>query len=335
MSPSSHRPHARPATTRRRVRTFCAPLAALLLAACTAEPPQALGTLEYDHVTLTAPASERILAVLVREGERVRPGQPLLRVEPARTRAAEQAARADVERSRAQLDELREGPRAEAIARARAELAAARAQAREAQAYHARLQPLARQRLVAAADADRARAAAENAAARERAAEQALQELERGTRPEQIAQGEAALRAAEARATAQAVTLAKLTVSAPRAGRVDSLPYEPGDEPPAGAPLAVLQVGDRPHARIYVPQPLRAAVRVGTPVQVEVEGRRYAGRVRMIRNEPAFTPYYALIGEDVARLSYLAEVELTDPRADGLPAGLPVGVRFAAERARD
>ncbi len=28
----------------------------------------------------------------------------------------------------------------------------------------------------------------------------------------------------------------------------------------------------------------------------------------MIRSEAAFTPYYALIGEDAARLSYLAEV---------------------------
>ena len=34
----------------------------------------------------------------------------------------------------------------------------------------------------------------------------------------------------------------------------------------------------------------------------------YAGKVRMIRSEPDFTPYYALIGEDAARLSYLAEV---------------------------
>jgi HlyD family secretion protein len=88
-------------------------------------------------------------------------------------------------------------------------------------------------------------------------------------------------------------------------------------------------VGDRPYARIYVPEPIRTNVKVGDTARVFVSGRDAAlsGRVRMIRSEPSFTPYYALIGEDAARLSYLAEVEITG--ADGeLPAGVPVRVEF-------
>ncbi len=52
------------------------------------------------------------------------------------------------------------------------------------------------------------------------------------------------------------------------------------------------------------------------------------GRVRMIRSEPSFTPYYALIGDDAARLSWLAEVEITGGDRANLPAGLPVRVEF-------
>ena len=52
-----------------------------------------------------------------------------------------------------------------------------------------------------------------------------------------------------------------------------------------------------------------------------------AGSIRMIRSEPSFTPYYALIGEDAARLSYLAEVALGKDAAR-LPAGLPLRVEF-------
>jgi len=48
--------------------------------------------------------------------------------------------------------------------------------------------------------------------------------------------------------------------------------------------------------------------------------------VRMVRSEPVFTPYYALSGDDAARLSYLAEVVLDAPVA--LPAGIPVRVEF-------
>jgi len=47
-----------------------------------------------------------------------------------------------------------------------------------------------------------------------------------------------------------------------------------------------------------------------------------------VRSEPSFTPYYALSGDDAARLSYLAEVTLGNDAAQ-LPPGLPVRVEFA------
>ena len=296
----------------------------LALAGCAQAPPQALGTLEYDRVVLPSPAAERIVAVAVHEGERVHAGQVLLRLEATRTLATTEAARSQVRQQRAALAELEAGPRIEAIARSRAQLSAAQAQARDAQAYYARLQPLGRRQLVAAADVDRARAAAGNAQAQVQAAREALAELEHGTRPEQIGQGAAALQASEAQATAQAVTLQKLDITATRDALVDSLPYKRGDQPPVGAPLAVLLVGAAPYARIHVPEQQRVGLHVGDALRVYVEGgRAYDGRVRSIRSEPGFTPYYALIGRDAARLSYLAEVQLGTDAAN-LPPGLPV-----------
>lgn len=302
----------------------------LALCGCRDDPPQALGTLEYDRITLPAPAAERIVEIKVREGERVIAGQELLRLEATRTQSTTTAVQAEAQRQREVLSELEAGPRSEAIARARAQLAAAEASARDARAYHARLQPLGKRQLVAASDVDRARAAAGSADAQVQAARAALAELERGTRQERIAQGEAAVRGAEAQAAGQQVTLDKLRVLAPRAGIVDSLPFELGDQPPVGAPLAILLVGDAPYARIYVPEPIRVGVNVGDVARVFVEGREQAlpGRVRMIRSEPSFTPYFALIGKDAARLSYLAEIELTGKDAQDLPPGLPVRVEF-------
>jgi HlyD family secretion protein len=306
-------------------------LATSLSAGCRPEPPQALGTLEYDRITLPAPAAERIVAIDVREGERVRAGQRLLRLEATRTRSTAEASQADVQRQRSALAELVAGPRREAIARARAQLAATQAQARDARAYYARLQPLGRRQLVATADVDRARAAAGNADAQVKAAAAALAELEHGTRSEELAQGEAAVRASEAQAAVQQVTLSKLDVVAPRDGFVDSVPYKLGDQAPLGAPLVILLVGDAPHARVYVPEPIRVGVRVGSSARVHVDGRAQAlaGKVRMIRSEPGYTPYYALVGKDAARLSYLAEIEFSDKEAAQLPAGLPVRVEFA------
>lgn len=312
-------------------RNRIAPLALclVLLAGCRDEAPQALGTLEFDRVALPAPVAERIVSIDVREGQQVAAGARLMTLERTRTEAQAQAARAEAQRQADALAELQAGPRSEDIAQARAGLNAAQAQARDASAYYARLQPLGRRQLVAAAEVDRARAAAGNAQAQVRAAQAALDELLHGTRKEQLAQGEAALRAAQAQAEAEQATLQKLDLVAPRAGRIDSIPYKLGDQAPVGAPLVVMLVGEAPYARVYVPEPIRAGVAVGQRARVFVAGRADAlpGRVRMIRSEPSFTPYYALTGEDAARLSYLAEVQL-DKGAAALPAGVPVRVEF-------
>jgi HlyD family secretion protein len=314
---------------------FVAGVLLLSLAGCREDGPQALGTLEYDRIALPAPVAERIVTIDVREGERVAAGARLLTLERTRTQAQAEAAHAEAQRQREALSELEAGARVEDIDQARASLAAAQAQARDAKAYYARLQPLGRRQLVAAADVDRARAAAGNADAQVRAARSVLDELLNGTRKEQIAQGESAVRAAQAQAVSQQATLQKLDVVAPRAGRIDSLPYKLGDQAPVGAPLAVMLVGDAPYARVYVPEPIRANVEVGDRARVFVDGRdgALAGRVRMIRSESSFTPYYALVGKDAARLSYLAEVQLDKAAAD-LPAGLPVRVEFAADGAK-
>lgn len=301
--------------------------AMLVLAACRADAPQALGTLEWDRVTLPAPVAEKIVRIDVREGQQVVAGAPLLQLELTRTQSQLAAAQAQATQRREALAELRAGPRGEAIAQARASLAAAQAQARDADAYYARLQPLGRQRLVAASEVDRARAASQSARAQVRVAQAALLELERGTRAEQVAQGEAAVAAADAQARVQAVTLEKLDIVAPRAGRIDSLPYKLGDQAPVGAPLAVMLVGEAPYARVYLPQALRNRLKVGDTVQVRLDGQKkaYTGRVRMIRSEPSFTPYFALTGQDAERLSYLAEISL-GKEAASLPVGAPLQV---------
>ena len=316
-------------------RSLIACVLVMLLAACSEPAQQALGTLEYDRITLPAPAAERIVEIAVREGEQVQAGARVLTLEQVRGDAQLAAAQAEVALRRQALAELRNGARVEDIEQARAHLAAATAQARDAGAYYQRMRPLGQKELVAAAEVDRARAAAGNAEAQVTAAQAALAELRNGVRPEQIAQAEAALAAAQAQAQAQAqsATTGRLDLLAPRAGRIDSLPYRLGDEAPVGAPLAVLLVGDAPHARVYVPEALRAQVRVGgaATVTVGADGaRQFPGRVRMVRSEPVFTPYFALSGKDASRLSFLTEVELEGEGVGDLPAGLPLRVEFDA-----
>jgi len=303
-----------------------------MLASCTHKTPQVLGTLEWDRITLPAPVSERIAEIPAREGQTVAAGDTLLVLESARTRARLDAAKADVQRLQKALDELRIGPRQEDIDQARAKLAGAQSVARNSHQQLDRVQALVVKQALARAELDKSRADANNADANVDAAQAALATLLNGARPQDIAQAEAAVASAQAQVDSITVDLQRVRISAPRGGRIDSIPYKLGDQPLIGAPLAILLVGDAPYARVYVPEPRRADVHIGQSARVYVAERKDAvnGRVRAVHSEPSFTPYYALNGEDVARLSYLAEIEL-DKNAASLPAGLPVRVEFAAD----
>ena len=124
---------------------------------------------------------------------------------------------------------------------------------------------------------------------------------------------------------------ARLDVRAPRAGRVDALPFKAGDQPPPGASVASLLVGDAPYARVFIPASQRAGLRPGQKFVIRVRGidRDLHARLRSIASEPAFTPYYALTGDDASRLVYRAELVIEDAEAKTLPAGLTLEARIA------
>jgi HlyD family secretion protein len=299
------------------------------LSACQPAPEAALGTLERDRIVLPTPESERIAEVRVREGQSVRAGEVLVRLENARVRARRDAASADAARLQSLVDEAVAGPREERLTAARAQLARGQSVATNARRERERVDALVARGLLPQAERDRARSASQAADAEVRVALAALQELEAGTRVETVAQAEAALASAQARVMASDVDLERTELTAPRDGVVESLPFEVGDQPAIGAPLAILLVGERPYARVYVPQPLRLDLKIGDAANVMVQGRDrvYTGRVRAIRSEASFTPYYALSGQDAAQLSYLAEIELGAGASD-LPLGLPLRAEF-------
>jgi HlyD family secretion protein len=198
-----------------------------------------------------------------------------------------------------------------------------------------RLRDLATRRLASQAAFDVQAAQAEAAEASWREAQAALRELRDGTRDEQLRQAARSVEQAEAAVRELQLTGVRLEVRAPRDAVVDALPWKVGERPPRGATVVVLLAGT-PYARIRVPADRRLQVEVGTPARVRVDGVDAAlrGRVRHLSGEAAFTPYYSLSQGDRSRLSYLAEVEILDPAAAALPAGLPVEVELLPGRAQ-
>ncbi|MGH8049218.1 MAG: HlyD family secretion protein [Methylococcales bacterium] len=297
----------------------------LLMSACKKETPAMLGTLEWDRITLPSTAAEPIADIKVTEGAQLAKDQIVMQLDPARANSRLETLKFDVAQAEQALKALQVGARPENKREANERLASLVAQAKNADAQLARIRSLVKQQLLPRADLDRAVATANSAQAEVRAAKASSDLLENGSRSEDVAQAQARLHAAQSQLGSARIDLNRLTVRAPRAAHVDSLPYKLGDQPAVGSPLAVLLVGDAPIARVYVPEPMRTQVKIGDAVNVVIVGsdKTYSGKFRMIRSEPSFTPYYALNGKDAARLSYLAEISLGADAAN-LPAGVPV-----------
>jgi HlyD family secretion protein len=299
-----------------------------LLAACVRHDESTLpGTLERDRVELVADANETIISLPFAEGAAVKPGDVIVVQDRTLSSAELDAARAQLAEAEARVDELKNGPRNTTIRAAAARRDSARAQRNDAVRERDRLKDLVARSLVSKSEADRAEAAADSAEAALREAEASLRELQDGTRSEQLAQARQAADSARANLAGLETTSARLEVRSPIAGTIDSLPFRVGEKPARGATVAVLLATTAPFARVHVPEPIRAKVRIGTPATLRVDGieRAFKGQVRFIASEAEFTPYYSLTAADRSRLSFVAEVVFDDAEVS-LPSGVPVDV---------
>lgn len=309
------------------MRVIAISVMALFLASCSADQiDEALGTLERDRVILKATASEIIISQPIPEGTMVSAGSLLVQLDDRRQQAVLARSRAEVARAEARLDELRNGAREEDIAASAARVSGAQAALLEAVSSYERAVRLVEQKLAAQAALDRALAGRDEAEANLESATEELLRLTNGTRPEQLAQGAAVLQAARAQLTLEEHNLSELSIVATRDAYLDSLPWNEGERVTLGTTLAVMLAGQKPYARVYVPEPWRARLKIGDRLRVRVDGVEQAlmGELRWIATDPAFTPYFALNASDRARLVYLAEFDIED--GEGLPTGVPAQV---------
>jgi len=309
-------------------RTLTALASSLLLAACGRHDESTLpGTLERDRVELVADANEVIVSLPFAEGATVKVGDIIVVQDRALSTADLVAARAQLAEAEARTEELKNGPRSTTIRAAVARRDAARAQRNDAVRERDRLLGLVARSLVSKSEADRQSASADAAEATLREAEADLRELQEGTRSEQLTQARQAADIARANLQGLETTSARLEVRSPIAGTIDSLPFHLGEKPARGATVAVLLASTAPFARVHVPEPLRAQVRIGTPATLRIDGveKSFKGQVRFIASEAEFTPYYSLTAADRSRLSFLAEVVI-DETDGSLPSGVPVDV---------
>jgi HlyD family secretion protein len=297
------------------------------------------GNVDLRQVQLSFNNSERIAAVLVQEGDRVRQGQLVARLDTRRLEPQVAQAEAQVAAQQQVVQRLRSGSRPEEIAQARANVESAKADTVNARQQYERIKSAAEMsagRAVRQQDVDSAKAALEVAEAKLVVNQRALELAVIGPRKEDIAEAEAQLRANEAQLALLRQQLADAELLAPVDAVVRTRILEPGDMASPQKPVFTLAITNPKWVRAYVSEPDLGKLHEGMAAAIAVDsfpGRRFEGWVGFISPVAEFTPKAVQTEELRTSLVYEVRVFVQDP-ADELRLGMPATVYLNTDEER-
>jgi HlyD family secretion protein len=303
------------------------------------------GNVDLRQVQLAFNNSERIVDVLVWEGDRVWAGELVARLDESRLKPQVAQAEAQVGAQQQVVERLHNGSRPEEIAQARANVESAKAELANARRQYQRLEKLSAVRLsdktevqaVSKEDLDNARTALEAAEARFTVNEKALDLSLAGPRKEEIAEAEAKLRVNQAQLAYLKQQLADTDLYAPTEAIVRTRILEPGEMSSPQKPVFALAIIDPKWVRAYVSEPDLGKVRHGMTATVAVDsfpGRRFEGWVGFISPVAEFTPKTVQTDELRTSLVYEVRVFVKDPK-DELRLGMPASVYLPLDKPGD
>jgi len=291
------------------------------------------GRIEAPLVDLAPKVAGRVVEVRVREGDRVKAGDVLIRLDLGETALAVPRDRQAVQSAAARYRDLAAGSRSAEVAAAAADLSDKRAALDLATRELARQELLLSRKVGTQQNLDRARADVDRARAALAASQERLQLVREGFRKWQtevarsevdrarlvLEQSETVARENEVRAPADGVILHRLA--------------EPGQLLGPSQPGVTLAFADRLYVRTFVPETRLGAVRPGLAVAVRVDafpGRTFPARVAEISPDAEFTPKAVETRAERVNLVYAAKVDLdagwNAPLVPGQPAEVLVSI---------
>ena len=289
------------------------------------------GNVDLRQVELAFNDSERIAEVLVQEGAKVTRGQILARLDTSRLRPEAAAAAAEVEAQQAVVEKLHHGSRPQEIAQARANVVSAKADQVNAKQQWTRLTALTTLttgRAISEQDLESAKAAMDSAQAHLAVAVEGLDLSRIGPRKEDIAQGDAQLRANESQLEVLRRKLADSELASPCDAVVRSRLLEPGEMSSPQRPVFSLALLDPKWVRAYVSESDLGKIHNGMKASISTDsfpGRALSGWIGFISSVAEFTPKDVQTAELRSSLVYEIRVFVHDPQ-DALRLGMPATV---------
>jgi len=287
------------------------------------------GRLEAPLVDLAPKVAGRVISIAVKEGERVKAGDLLIRLDLGDTALAVERDRHGVESARARLQDLAVGSREAEVAAAEAEVADKRAAVDLATREMQRQEFLLSKQVGAERDYDRAKTDLDRANAAVRISEEKLALTREGFRRWQTAQARSEVDRAQAQLRQSEVVARESEIRAPADGIVMHRMVEPGQLLAAGQTGMTIALTSRLYVRTFVPETKLGLVRHGLPAHVTVDafpGESFEGKVTEIAPDAEYTPKAVETKSERINLVYGAKVDLAEGWAARLVPGQPAEI---------
>jgi HlyD family secretion protein len=310
-------------------------LLALAAAACAREGSEAVryryqGVIEYDERDLGFEVQGRLVEVPAVEGQSLRAGDLIARLDDSLERSSRDARAAEAQAARDQLSLLRSGARPEDIRAMEAQVRAARAGEALLQTNLGRTRKLFEGHAVPAANVDELESELGRATAQRQGLEQNLQALRHGARPQEIESALHRLDAAQSAVTLEEERLLRHALRADRAGEVLEVHLEPGEMALPGVPVVTVADAEHPYSDVFVREGDVGGIQVGAPARIRVDALAHelGGRVERVGRRTEFTPHYLFSRGERSNLVVRVRVRIDDSKRElhgGLPAFIMMG----------
>jgi HlyD family secretion protein len=283
------------------------------------------GHIEATETDLGFKVPGKIAAIYFYEGQEVKAGQVVARLEDHDLREEVKQAQARLETTRANLAKMEAGYRPQEVREAQAAVAQAQADYDEKAKDFYRMQNLLERKTVSTQTRDKAEAAYLMAKEALRRAKETYDLRKSGYRKEDIEAARADFRQSQAALQLAQTRLGYATITSPVNAVVLARPVEPGHVAAVGA--TVLTLGDLDHAYFegYIPETDLARVRYGLRADVTTDsypGKRYPAWVSYISSKAEFTPKSVETYKERVTLVYRTKIRVENQKHE-LKPGMP------------
>ncbi len=217
----------------------------------------------------------RVVAVMVDQGDRVGKGQAVAKLDMRDLELNKEQLEAARSQAQARLDELIAGPRQESIASAQAQVRDIEQQLQLAQVQARRRQELLARQAISREEFDRLDFQARSLQASLDSAQAQLEELQTGTRKEQVRAQQGVVAELNSRIASIALQLEKSVLRAPFAGRINERILDEGAFATPGQTVLTLLEEARPEVRIGLPADAAQQIVIGDKRLIEIAGVDY------------------------------------------------------------